>query len=199
MEGDGHISTSDGKLHLNTFSAALGTSAPGKDHKSDIDAAVEAQFPQEKKAKKGAASASASASASAAKSAAPAARQQAQSGKKAAPVQTNAAEQNKNRTIDDKVVKFIMESEGAKGKQDNRPEVYGFRRGNGPAYGEILEARNTYGIGSEQEFAVVKKYMNETASKAGALNFTDPGKQAAVMPLAHMRGVGGAQAILNSM
>ncbi|QTF07904.1 hypothetical protein HC231_08140 [Brenneria izadpanahii] len=41
--------------------------------------------------------------------------------------------------------------------------------------------------------------MNESASKAGALNFTDPGKQAAVMSLAHMRGVGGAQAILNSM
>ncbi|WP_049788864.1 hypothetical protein [Pantoea vagans] len=41
--------------------------------------------------------------------------------------------------------------------------------------------------------------MNQTAQKAGALNFSDPGKQAAVMSLAHMRGVGGAQAILNSM
>ncbi|MFE8100765.1 type VI secretion system tip protein TssI/VgrG [Brenneria goodwinii] len=207
VEGDGHISTSGGKLHLNTSGAAPGTSAPGEEHKSDINAAVEAQFPAEKKNKKGAAPAPASASASSAKSAAPEAakpaapevKQQAQSGKKAEPAQTNTSEQNKNRTIDDKVVKSIMESEGAKGEQGNRPEVYGFRRGNGPAYGEIVEARNTYGIESEQEFAVVKKYMNESASKAGALNFTDPGKQAAVMSLAHMRGVGGAQAILNSM
>ncbi|MFE8118109.1 type VI secretion system tip protein TssI/VgrG [Brenneria goodwinii] len=82
VEGDGHISTSGGKLHLNTSGAAPGTSAPGEEHKSDINAAVEAQFPAEKKNKKGAAPASASAAP--AKSAAPAARQQAQSGKKAA-------------------------------------------------------------------------------------------------------------------
>ncbi len=46
---------------------------------------------------------------------------------------------------------------------------------------------------------MVSKYMNESARKAGALNFSDPEKQAAVMSLAHMRGVGEAQAILNSM
>ncbi|PWC09427.1 hypothetical protein DDT56_23975 [Brenneria corticis] len=146
---------------------------------------MEAQFSPGKENNKGAA--------------APAVKQQAQSEKKAKPAQTNASAQTKNRTIDDKVVKSIMESEGVKGEQGNRPEVYGFRKGNGPAYGEILAARNTYGVRSEQEFAVVKKYMSESASNAGALNFTDPGKQAAVMSLAHMRGVGGAQAILNSM
>lgn len=96
-------------------------------------------------------------------------------------------------------MKYIVKPEGIEEEQGNRPEVYGFRKGNGPAYGEILAARNTYGVRSEQEFAVVKKYMSESASNAGALNFTDPGKQAAVMSLAHMRGVGGAQAILNSM
>ncbi|MFE8100761.1 hypothetical protein RBA71_04570 [Brenneria goodwinii] len=83
MEGDGHISTSGGKLHLNTSGAAPGTSAPGEEHKSDINAAVEAQFPQEKKAKKGAAPASASPAPAAAKPAAPEVKQQAQSGEKA--------------------------------------------------------------------------------------------------------------------
>ena len=62
-----------------------------------------------------------------------------------------------------------------------------------------MAERNKYGVGSEQEFSVVSKYMNQSAIKAGALNFSDLGKQAAVMSLAHMRGVGGAQAILNSM
>lgn len=53
--------------------------------------------------------------------------------------------------------------------------------------------------GSDQEFAVVSKWMSKNAAAAGALNFTDPSKQAAVMSLAHMRGAGGAQAVLNSM
>lgn len=92
-----------------------------------------------------------------------------------------------------------MKSEGVSGEQGGIPEVYGFRRGFGPAYDEVVAARKKYGLGSDEEFKVVAKHMNQEAKHAGALNFTDPGKRAAIISLTHMRGRGGAQAILNSM
>ena len=49
VEGDGHITTSGGKLHLNTSGAQPGTTAPGDGHKGDIASAVEAQFTTGKK------------------------------------------------------------------------------------------------------------------------------------------------------
>ncbi|QTF07906.1 hypothetical protein HC231_08150 [Brenneria izadpanahii] len=98
VEGDGHISTSGGKLHLNTSNAAPGTSAPDPDHKSDINAAVEALFPAEKKNKKGVAPASASPAPAAAKPAAPEVKQQAQSGKKAADPQAESSTADKKTT-----------------------------------------------------------------------------------------------------
>ncbi|MEO6703138.1 MAG: peptidoglycan-binding domain-containing protein [Jatrophihabitantaceae bacterium] len=102
-------------------------------------------------------------------------------------------------TLDNRVVNSIMHSEGTGGEQGGRQEAYGFRQGNGPAYDDIMAARNQYGVGSQQEHDVVARYMTQNAQAAGATNFTDPGTQAAVMSAAHMRGTGGAQAILNSV
>ena len=102
-------------------------------------------------------------------------------------------------TLDNRVVDSIMRSEGTGGEQGGRLEVYGFRQGNGPAYNDIMAARNQYGVGSQEEHDVVARYMTQNATAAGATNFTDPGTQAAVMSAAHMRGTGGAQAILNSV
>lgn len=102
-------------------------------------------------------------------------------------------------TLDHRVVDSIMHSEGTGGEQGGRAEAYGFRQGNGPAYDDIMAARNQYGVGSQQEHDVVARYMTQNAQAAGATNFTDPGTQAAVMSAAHMRGTGGAQAILNSV
>ncbi|WP_437434537.1 type VI secretion system Vgr family protein, partial [Yokenella regensburgei] len=171
VEDDGHIKTG-GKLHLNADDTQPGTVAPGSDHKSDIDAAVQAHFTPEKKGK--------------AAGAPPAAPQRGQSATKAG-------------RIDDRVVKSVMKSEGSEGEQGGRKELYGFRKGNGKAYDNILAARKAYGKGSAEEFEEVSKAMSSTAKSAGALNFTDPGKQAAITSLSHMRGAGGAQAILNSM
>jgi hypothetical protein len=102
-------------------------------------------------------------------------------------------------TVDDAVTRFIMESEGASGVQNGIPEVYGFRQNQNDGYAQIMEARNKYGKGSPEEFAVVKKLVERHAHQAGADQFADPGVRAAVMSLAHMRGVGGAHAILNAM
>ncbi|MBN6035345.1 hypothetical protein [Amycolatopsis sp. 195334CR] len=101
--------------------------------------------------------------------------------------------------LDPRVVESIMRSEGASGEQGGRQEAYGFREGNGTAYREIMEARRLHGQGSAEEIAVVTRHMSDSARQAGALNFTDAGVQAAIMSGAHMRGVGGVQAILNSM
>ncbi|MGC1018146.1 type VI secretion system tip protein TssI/VgrG, partial [Pantoea agglomerans] len=183
VQGDGHITTSGGKLNLNTDGAKPGTSAPGSSHKQNISQAVENLFPPKQKGQ--AAPAAPKAAAAPAKGA-------------AAPLKQTANSDDAKK-LDDSVVRSIMKSEGAGGEQGGVPEMYGFRKGFGPAYNDIATARKKYGQGSDEEFEVVSKYMNQTAQKAGALNFSDPGKQAAVMSLAHMRGVGGAQAILNSM
>jgi type VI secretion system secreted protein VgrG len=50
VEDDGHIKTG-GKLHLNADDTQPGTVAPGSDHKSDIDAAVQAHFTPGKQSK----------------------------------------------------------------------------------------------------------------------------------------------------
>ncbi|MCW0974668.1 type VI secretion system Vgr family protein, partial [Pantoea sp. JV6] len=183
VQGDGHITTSGGKLNLNTDGAKPGTSAPGSSHKQNISQALENLFPPKQKGQ--AAPAAPKAAAAPAKGA-------------AAPLKQTANSDDAKK-LDDSVVRSIMKSEGAGGEQGGVPEMYGFRKGFGPAYKDIAAARKKYGQGSDEEFEVVSKYMNQTAQKAGALNFSDPGKQAAVMSLAHMRGVGGAQAILNSM
>lgn len=97
------------------------------------------------------------------------------------------------------VVDSIMRAEGASGEQGGVPEAYGFRQNMHNGYDQIIAARNQYGQGSPEERAVVTRLLNQEAQDAGALNFTDPGVQAAIMSASHMRGAGGAQAILNSM
>ena len=49
VQGDGHITTSGGKLNLNTDGAKPGTSAPGSGHKQNISQAVENLFPPKQK------------------------------------------------------------------------------------------------------------------------------------------------------
>ncbi|GAA4550779.1 hypothetical protein [Amycolatopsis samaneae] len=101
--------------------------------------------------------------------------------------------------LDSRVVDSIMRSEGATGEQGGVPEAYGFRRSMHNGYDRIMAARREFGLGSAEEHAVVTELMTENARQAGALNFTDPGTQAAIMSGAHMRGAGGVRAILNHM
>ncbi|MFB9684941.1 hypothetical protein [Amycolatopsis plumensis] len=101
--------------------------------------------------------------------------------------------------LDPRVVDSIMRSEGATGEQGGVPEAYGFRQNMHNGYDRIIAAREQYGIGSAEERAVVADLMTANARTAGALNFTDPGTQAAIMSGAHMRGAGGVRAILNHM
>jgi len=101
--------------------------------------------------------------------------------------------------LDPRVVDSIMRSEGAAGEQGGVPEAYGFRQNMHNGYDRIMAAREQYGIGSPEERAVVADLMTANARTAGALNFTDPGTQAAIMSGAHMRGAGGVRAILNHM
>ena len=182
VEGDGNITTSGGKLNLNTAGAKPGTTAPGPNHKQDIKQAVEAKFTPGKEGK----------------GAAPQKTSHAIAPAVTPPANTKKAT-NKPDKIDDNVVRSVMASEGSSGEQGGRPELYGFRKGNGKDYDHILAARKKYGIGSQEEFNAVSNAMTRSAKQAGALNFSDPGKQAAITSLAHMRGPSGAQAILNSM
>jgi hypothetical protein len=101
--------------------------------------------------------------------------------------------------LDPRVVESIMRSEGATGEQGGVPEAYGFRQNMHNGYDRIIAAREQYGIGSPEERAVVADLMTANARTAGALHFTDPGTQAAIMSGAHMRGAGGVRAILNHM
>jgi hypothetical protein len=101
--------------------------------------------------------------------------------------------------LDPRVVESIMRSEGATGEQGGVPEAYGFRQNMHNGYDRIIAARERYGIGSPEERAVVADLMTANARTAGALHFTDPGTQAAIMSGAHMRGAGGVRAILNHM
>jgi hypothetical protein len=103
------------------------------------------------------------------------------------------------RQLDARVVDSIMRSEGASGEQGGVPEAYGFRQNMHNGYDRIIAAREQYGLGSAEERAVVADLMTANARRAGALNFTDPGTQAAIMSGAHMRGAGGVRAILNHM
>jgi hypothetical protein len=101
--------------------------------------------------------------------------------------------------IDDRVVNSVMASEGAHGEQGGVDEVYGFRQSSHNGYDEIMAARAQYGQGSAEEHAVVARLLTQHAEQAGATDFTDPGIRAAIASSAHMRGISGTRAILNSM
>ena len=93
----------------------------------------------------------------------------------------------------------LMQSEGSHGNQGGVDEVYGFRQSSHNGYDQIMAARQQYGQGSPQEQAVVADLLSRHADQAGAQDFTDPGIRAAIASSAHMRGIGGTRAILNSM
>jgi uncharacterized protein YukE len=115
------------------------------------------------------------------------------------PAQPAQPAQPTQNGLDPRVVDSIMQSEGASGEQGGVREVYGFRQSEHNGYDQIMAARNQYGQGSPEERAVVAGLLEQHAQQAGALNFTDPGTQAAIMSSAHMRGPAGTAAILNSM
>jgi hypothetical protein len=116
----------------------------------------------------------------------------------AAPAATATTTQQ-HALIDDRVVNSVMASEGAHGEQGGVDEVYGFRQSSHNGYDQIMAARNQYGQGSPEEHAVVADLLTRHAEQAGAADFTDPGIRAAIASSAHMRGIGGTRAILNSM
>lgn len=111
---------------------------------------------------------------------------------------TTAAAAGTHR-LPDSFVTNLMRSEGASGNQGGVPEAYGFRQSSHNGYDQIMAARAQYGQGSPQEQAVVADLLNQHADQAGAQDFTDPGIRAAIASSAHMRGIGGTRAILNSM
>jgi len=115
------------------------------------------------------------------------------------PAAANAAANTTAHRLPDSFVTNLMRSEGASGNQGGVPEVYGFRQTSHNGYDQIMAARNQYGQGSPQEQAVVADLLNQHADQAGAQDFTDPGIRAAIASSAHMRGIGGTRAILNSM
>lgn len=96
------------------------------------------------------------------------------------------------------VINSIMRSEGKMGIQSGRQEYFGFRSGT-RQFREIQMVAQRFGLDSPVTRDLVGQLLTERATKAGALNFSDAGVQAAVMSMAHMRGEGGAQAILNSV
>jgi len=96
------------------------------------------------------------------------------------------------------VINSIMRSEGRTGIQSGIREYFGFRAGT-RQFKEIQMMVNKFGSDSPVTKGLVGQLLTERATNAGALNFKDPGVQAAVMSMAHMRGEGGAQAILNSV
>jgi hypothetical protein len=98
---------------------------------------------------------------------------------------------------DNLIADRIAKSEGASDEQGGIPEMYGFRAGEGTGYDQIAAARARYGQGSPQEVAVVRQLLQGRGLKAGMDRFTDPGVRAQVMSMAHMRGEGGAQAVMN--
>ena len=182
VKGDGAINTG-GQLDLNQPGGAARTAAPGGGHQAAIQSAVDQLFPN------------------AEASGTPGSRLTPPLGRRRQYRHLSRRMLNRQQNPAELIIGLLNRSwllKGA-GEQGGRRELYGFRQGNGTAYDKILAARNQYGQGSAEEFEEVSKAMSASAKSAGALNFTDPGKQGAITSLAHMRGSSGAQAILNSM
>lgn len=100
--------------------------------------------------------------------------------------------------VNQSVVERIMQSEGVSATQSGLKEYFGFRE-NHPAFNTVKNAVTQFGPTSPQTKEVVGALIRQRASTVGADKFKDAGVQGAVMSIAHMRGEGGAQAILNSV
>jgi type VI secretion system secreted protein VgrG len=101
-------------------------------------------------------------------------------------------------TIATVVVDRIMKSEGKTAIQSGRKEYFGFREGN-PGFKELTNSISKFGIDSQQTKQLVTTLLTKRAKTVGADKFSDPSVQASILSIAHMRGEGGAQAILNSV
>lgn len=97
----------------------------------------------------------------------------------------------------DQVVQGILDHEGPNTVQDGRPEIYGFRQGE-PGFEPLRQAAQQFGPQSSQVRALAGQFLKQNASLAGADQFQDPGLKAAVTSITHLRGPGGARAILNA-
>lgn len=96
------------------------------------------------------------------------------------------------------VIDRVMRSEGKTAVQSGKREYFGFRADH-PSFGRIQSTIKQYGIDSPQTREVVGGLLTQRAKTVGADKFTDPGVQGAILSIAHMRGEGGAQAILNAV
>lgn len=101
-------------------------------------------------------------------------------------------------TIATVVVDRIMKSEGKTAIQSGRKEYFGFREGN-PGFKELTNSVSKFGIDSQETKQLVTTLLTKRAKTVGADKFSDPSVQASILSVAHMRGEGGAQAILNSV
>ena len=101
-------------------------------------------------------------------------------------------------TIATVVVDRIMKSEGKTAIQSGRKEYFGFREGN-PGFKELTNSISKFGIDSQETKQLVTTLLTKRAKTVGADKFSDPSVQASILSIAHMRGEGGAQAILNSV
>lgn len=101
-------------------------------------------------------------------------------------------------TVASVVVDRIMKSEGKTAVQSGRKEYFGFREGN-PGFKELTNSVSKFGIDSQETKQLVTTLLTKRAKTVGADKFSDPGVQASILSVAHMRGEGGAQAILNSV
>jgi len=103
-----------------------------------------------------------------------------------------------DKTIASTVIDRVMKSEGASAIQSGKKEYFGFRSDH-PAFGKIQSTVKQYGANSTQTRELVGGLLTQRAKTVGADKFTDAGVQGAILSIAHMRGEGGAQAILNSV
>lgn len=96
------------------------------------------------------------------------------------------------------VIDRVMKSEGKSAVQSGKKEYFGFRQDHA-AFKTIQATVQKFGIDSPETRQLVGNLLTQRAKTVGADKFTDPGTQAAILSIAHMRGEGGAQAILNSV
>lgn len=94
--------------------------------------------------------------------------------------------------------KAIMGYEGVGAVQSGRKETYGFREGN-PGYAEVTNAVSRYGAGSQEATNAVANQLKGKLSAVGLPEVTDAGLIASILSVSHMRGDGGARAILNAI
>jgi type VI secretion system secreted protein VgrG len=103
-----------------------------------------------------------------------------------------------SKSIAAAVIDRVMKSEGASAVQSGKKEYFGFRSDH-PAFGKIQGTVKQYGANSPQTRELVGGLLTQRAKTVGADKFNDAGVQGAILSIAHMRGEGGAQAVLNSV